>query len=223
MIVASVAILFIVVIALAGLGFVVVKALGGEEVKLPAGMEITVPAGHEVAGQAPEKGPRHDWVWEFPAGCRVRYSPETPVSSRPEAFRVRVPGGNIPHQPVPVEKRWGGPPKVNTDNTSVAAFTYRYSDYDTTWTFPAGCMQVVPGSSWGTFTIACTIPIALLVGLYMYKNRKGKVVEASVVGRLAVLAATVLGNWVPGSPPGAFFSLSRGPPVSAQCAYGFIA
>src|SRR5207302_346958 len=41
-IIASVAILFIVIIALAGLGFVVVKALGGEEVKLPAGTEIYV-------------------------------------------------------------------------------------------------------------------------------------------------------------------------------------
>src|SRR3982750_2001854 len=38
--IASGAILFIVVIALAGLGFVVVKALGGEEVKLPEKMEI---------------------------------------------------------------------------------------------------------------------------------------------------------------------------------------
>src|SRR5688572_26557068 len=43
--VVSVAILFIVIIALAGLGFVVVKALGGEEVKLPAGMRITLPVG----------------------------------------------------------------------------------------------------------------------------------------------------------------------------------
>src|SRR6267142_5835851 len=39
-VIASVAILFIVVIALAGLGFVVVKALGGEEVKIPAGMQV---------------------------------------------------------------------------------------------------------------------------------------------------------------------------------------
>src|SRR6266545_2865871 len=39
----SVAILFIVVIALAGLGFVVVKALGGEEVKLPKNMQIVIP------------------------------------------------------------------------------------------------------------------------------------------------------------------------------------
>src|SRR4051812_32698875 len=44
-VVASLAILFIVVIALAGLGFVVVKALGGEEAKLPAGMTVTVPEG----------------------------------------------------------------------------------------------------------------------------------------------------------------------------------
>src|SRR5476651_1911694 len=44
-IVASVAILFIIVIALAGLGLVVVKALGGESVPLPKGMEITFPEG----------------------------------------------------------------------------------------------------------------------------------------------------------------------------------
>src|SRR5436190_1522589 len=43
-IVVSAAILFIVVIALAGLGFVVVKALGGEEVKLAEGMRIELPA-----------------------------------------------------------------------------------------------------------------------------------------------------------------------------------
>src|SRR5215212_9538732 len=44
-IVASAAILVIVVIALGGLGFVVVKALGGEEVKLPKGMQIQLPDG----------------------------------------------------------------------------------------------------------------------------------------------------------------------------------
>src|SRR5437660_1612861 len=43
--VVSAAILFIVVIALAGLGFVVVKALGGEDVMLPDGTEVLLPAG----------------------------------------------------------------------------------------------------------------------------------------------------------------------------------
>src|SRR5215510_2140467 len=42
-IIVSAAILFIVVIALAGLGIVVVKALGGDEVKLPKGMQIVLP------------------------------------------------------------------------------------------------------------------------------------------------------------------------------------
>src|SRR6201997_1390438 len=47
-IIVSAAILFIVVIALAGLGIVVVKALGGDEVRLPEGMTITVrPRGWE--------------------------------------------------------------------------------------------------------------------------------------------------------------------------------
>src|SRR5260221_9664011 len=46
-IIVSLAILFIVVIALAGLGFVVVKALGGEEVKLPKGMTISLPNGEK--------------------------------------------------------------------------------------------------------------------------------------------------------------------------------
>src|SRR6185437_7691334 len=54
--VVSAAILFIVVVALAGLGFVVVKALGGEEVNLPAGMRITVPAGSAETLRAEPKG-----------------------------------------------------------------------------------------------------------------------------------------------------------------------
>src|SRR6058998_844741 len=46
--VVSAAILFIVVIALAGLGFVVVKALGGEEVKLAENTRIVLPVGEKL-------------------------------------------------------------------------------------------------------------------------------------------------------------------------------
>src|SRR5690349_8523844 len=83
--VASAAILFIVVIALAGLGFVVVKALGGEEVKLPASMQIQLPAGERLTT---EKHPLYD----FPKGCEVRYTKEGSLNARPEKFQVRVPG-----------------------------------------------------------------------------------------------------------------------------------
>ncbi len=94
---------------------------------------------------------------------------------------------------------------------------------DLTLVLPKGCVERVKGSSWGTFTIFCTIPIALLVGLYMYKIRKGRVFEASMIGAIAVLAATVAGNWIPGSPWESVFSLNREGTILAICAYGFVA
>src|SRR5215475_722281 len=51
-IVVSLAILFIVVIALAGLGFVVVKALGGDEINLAQGTRIVLPAGEAPRAHA---------------------------------------------------------------------------------------------------------------------------------------------------------------------------
>jgi carbon starvation protein len=87
----------------------------------------------------------------------------------------------------------------------------------------SGNVQVLPGSSWGTFTIACTIPIALFVSFWMYKFRKGRVVEASAIGAVGVLFATVAGGWIQGTPLDAIFSLSKNNTIFALCAYGFIA
>ena len=74
-VIASIAILFIVVIALAGLGFVVVKALGGEEVILPEGTEITIPSNGElVIRPAMSVDPGETGrTFDFPPGCRVQY------------------------------------------------------------------------------------------------------------------------------------------------------
>src|SRR6187549_608155 len=80
--VVTAAILFIVVIALAGLGIVVVKALGGEEVKLPE-MSITLPEGKILDTSS------HP-LYRFPAGCTIRYQGAEP-HSRPEPFEVAVP------------------------------------------------------------------------------------------------------------------------------------
>src|SRR5690349_18134379 len=51
-------------------------------------------------------------------------------------------------------------------------------------------------SPWGTFTVGVTIPLALLMGLYMYRFRKGKIGEASAIGVLGLLAAVWLGGKV---------------------------
>src|SRR6185503_806741 len=83
--------------------------------------------------------------------------------------------------------------------------------------------QVIPGSSWGTFTIACTIPIALLVGLWMYRIRPGRVVEASLIGGTLTIGAVIVGHWVPGSSLEGFFSLTRDQTILALTTYGFIA
>jgi carbon starvation protein len=200
--VVSLAILFIVVIALAGLAFVVVKALGGEEVKVPAGLEITVPS--ESFSPTTEE-PGYE-VIHFPAGCLVRYPGTDKDSLRAEPFRIRKPADAMTTI-VYVNLVWPD---------GVARRSHDYS-------LPGGCEILVPGSSWGTFTIAATIPIALFVGFYMYRIKKGAVVQASLIGAALTLGAVFVGSWVPGSPWEHWFSLNKGQTTLALCIYGFVA
>jgi len=88
---------------------------------------------------------------------------------------------------------------------------------------PDGTVLQVAGSSWGTFTIFCTIPIALFVGLYMYRFRKGRVVEASLIGAVMVFVVTWLGSFIPGSSLAPFFDLSQREVTFAIMGYGFLA
>jgi carbon starvation protein len=90
-------------------------------------------------------------------------------------------------------------------------------------TLPQGVQEITPGSSWGTFTIACTIPIGLFMGLWMYRIRKGRIGEATLMGVAAVVAAVVVGNWIPGSRFESLFSLTKNQTIFALCAYGFVA
>ena len=78
-------------------------------------------------------------------------------------------------------------------------------------------------SAWGTFTIAMTIPVALVTGLWMYRIRPGKIAEASAIGVIGVLACVILGRWIPGSPLGEFFILDKHGLTLALAIYGFLA
>ena len=188
---ASITILFVVIIALSGLGVVVVKALGGEDIKLAAGTVFHLPAEGQVELSTADG--RH--MATLPEQTRIAYTNGSSVV-RSEAFTIAAP---------------------------VTDAATPFTPQDRAITLPEGVTQAVPGSSWGTFTIACTVPIALLVGLYMYVLRKGRVVEASAFGAIGVLAATVAGNWIPGSVLEPYFQLSRNQTILAICAYGFIA
>ncbi len=78
-------------------------------------------------------------------------------------------------------------------------------------------------SSWGTFTITMTIPIALFVGLWMYRIRPGKIAEASIIGVVGVFASVIIGSWIPGSSLAEYFTLSKEGIIIAIAVYGFIA
>ncbi len=56
--------------------------------------------------------------------------------------------------------------------------------------------NALKGSPWGTFTLAMTIPIAVLMGIYLRFIRPGKVLETSLLGLALVLAAVVGGQYV---------------------------
>jgi carbon starvation protein len=51
-------------------------------------------------------------------------------------------------------------------------------------------------SPWATSTIAATIPIAMIVGLYIRHIRPGRVLEASAIGVVLLLLSVFAGGWI---------------------------
>jgi carbon starvation protein len=85
-------------------------------------------------------------------------------------------------------------------------------------------VNALRASPWGLFTIACTVPIALLMGWWMKRWRPGKVAEASAVGAVLLLAALVGGGWVAEQPAVAAVFTHTGVSLTwMMIAYGFIA
>jgi carbon starvation protein len=79
-------------------------------------------------------------------------------------------------------------------------------------------------SPWGLFTIAATIPIALLMGLWMNNLRPGKVAEATVIGVALLIVAIVGGQWIAESPTWSrVFTWSGTDLAWAVGIYGFVA
>src|SRR5712691_6740755 len=85
-------------------------------------------------------------------------------------------------------------------------------------------VNALRSSPWGTFTIAMTIPIALLMGIYLKYLRPGKVLETSVLGFVLVMVAVVAGQWVSHTPNLAHvFTLSAYSLSALIIIYGFAA
>src|SRR5256884_663744 len=85
-------------------------------------------------------------------------------------------------------------------------------------------VNALKSSPWGTFTIAMTIPIALLMGVYLRRIRPGRVLEASALGFVLVMLAIWGGQWVSQDPAMAHvFTLSAAALAGLIILYGFAA
>jgi carbon starvation protein len=61
-------------------------------------------------------------------------------------------------------------------------------------------VKALAHSSWGAFTVAATIPIALGMGVYTRYLRPGRIGEVSIIGFLLLMLAVVAGRWVSEDP-----------------------
>ncbi|AKV04742.1 Carbon starvation protein A [Labilithrix luteola] len=94
----------------------------------------------------------------------------------------------------------------------------------------AGLGNVVVGalaeSAWGVFTVGASIPIALAMGLYIYRVRGGTtrgIREASIAGVVLLLVALVVGKAVAGGDGAHYLKLGKTTLTLGMAAYGFIA
>ena len=85
-------------------------------------------------------------------------------------------------------------------------------------------VQALKGSPWGTFTVFCTVPIALIMGVYGRYVRRGRIAEMSLIGVVLLLAALVYGQTVAQTPSlAAYFNLSGPALALVIIGYGFVA
>ncbi len=211
---ATIGIIFVLVIALAGLGKVIVKALGSHTTTYGAGTTLVAPKGTAIL-------------------VRNEYS---------NVVVYRVPAGTEIHRADGTTETVGRQLQIEAHPTDPSVPAPAFDPYDSMSEqekvghrlgerieIPAEAQAdiYVAGSSWGTFTIAMTIPIALFIGYYM-RLRKGRVVEASIIGGILVLAAVWLGASVDvdGSVLNVFqqyFDLPEKGISASMAVYGFFA
>ena len=86
-------------------------------------------------------------------------------------------------------------------------------------------VNALANSPWGVFTIASTIPIAIVMGFYMFRSAPGRVrVGApSAFGVIFLIGAVVGGHWISLTPFAAHLTFSAHQITILMAAYGFIA
>ena len=85
-------------------------------------------------------------------------------------------------------------------------------------------VKALAESPWGTFTVAMTIPIALLMGVYLRYFRPGRILEVSLIGLVLLLLSIWLGGQVAADPVwGPLFTFDGTTLAWMLIGYGFVA
>ena len=84
-------------------------------------------------------------------------------------------------------------------------------------------VKALTHSPWGTFTVACTIPIALLMGIYLRWFRPGRILEVSIIGLVLLLVSIWSGSIVSTSSWAPMFDFDPKALAWLLIAYGFCA
>ena len=80
-------------------------------------------------------------------------------------------------------------------------------------------------SAWGIFTIGMTIPIAIVMGFWMFRSGSGaiNVRGPSIFGVIALIGALIGGHWIAGSSLAHLLLFNSHQIVLLLCGYGFLA
>ena len=85
------------------------------------------------------------------------------------------------------------------------------------------CVNALASSPWGVFSVGCTIPIAVCMGLWLRFVQPGRITQVSVVGFTILIGVIIGGRWVAQSSFGQHLHLSPTTLVWAMIVYGFLA
>ena len=86
-------------------------------------------------------------------------------------------------------------------------------------------VNALANSPWGVFTIAMTIPIAVLMGLLMFKSSPGqvKIAAPSALGVVLLIASVIGGHWIASSPAAGAFTFDARQITLLMAIYAFVA
>ena len=85
------------------------------------------------------------------------------------------------------------------------------------------CVNALASSPWGVFSVGCTIPIAVCMGLWLRFVQPGRITQVSIVGFTILIGVIIGGRWVAQSSFGHYLHLSPTTLVWAMIVYGFLA